>query len=187
MSLGGNAFQDPLDIVEESHIEHLVRLVEHDGAYGIETQCSTPKVIHDTSRCSDDDIHRVPQSAQLALDRLSTVERDDPCLEIATESVDSLRNLDRQLTCWGQDERLWPVPIGCQSLEDRQCEGCRLAGSGVCLHDRIAASQEYWDGLALYWQGVLEADGTKGFEQLSAQTEHSEGVRTRRRDLCHTH
>ena len=48
--------EDPLDVLDEAHAEHLVRLVEHHHADGVEAQRAAPQVVHDPARRADDDV-----------------------------------------------------------------------------------------------------------------------------------
>ena len=42
--------EDPADILEEAHVQHLVGLVEDERADGLQLEVATPHVIHDAAR-----------------------------------------------------------------------------------------------------------------------------------------
>ena len=55
--LGRRVGQDPLDVLDEAHAQHLVGLVEHDGLDAREVERAAPQVVHDAARRADDDVH----------------------------------------------------------------------------------------------------------------------------------
>jgi len=54
---GRHLAQDPLDVFEEAHVQHLVRFVEDDHANRIESKGAATQMIHDASGRADDDVH----------------------------------------------------------------------------------------------------------------------------------
>ena len=77
LARGRRALDDLLDIVGEPHVEHLVRLVEHEHADPVETQCRAADVIECPARGGDDDMRATIESAELLLHGRAAVERDD--------------------------------------------------------------------------------------------------------------
>ena len=71
----GRLLEDPLDVVDEAHAQHLVGLVEHHHAEPVEAQRAAPQVIHDPAGGADDHVHAALEPPLLALDRLAAVDR----------------------------------------------------------------------------------------------------------------
>ena len=46
LALGRRFLEDPLDVVDEAHAQHLVRLVEHDVTHRVELDRPAPHVVH---------------------------------------------------------------------------------------------------------------------------------------------
>ena len=66
----GDRVQDELDVVYESHVEHGVRLVEHDELDPAEVEAAALDVVHYPSRGAHHDVDAVVQ--RLEAGRLST-------------------------------------------------------------------------------------------------------------------
>ena len=57
LPIGRGLLQDPFDVVDESHAQHLVCLVQHQAAEPIEAQGLAPHVIHYTTGRTHHDVH----------------------------------------------------------------------------------------------------------------------------------
>ena len=57
--------QDGLDVLDESHVEHLVSLVEHPEPEFLEGERLAVEVVLDAARGADDDVAALPQRALL--------------------------------------------------------------------------------------------------------------------------
>src|SRR5215203_337477 len=74
LTFGRSLLQDPLDVLNESHVEHLVRLIEDEEANVIQFQRAPAHVVHDSSRRADHDLHAALQTAELSLVRLAAID-----------------------------------------------------------------------------------------------------------------
>ena len=68
--------EDILDIITESHIEHLISFVQNEHADRVKVKGPAFDVINHTTRSTDDNLHTAFEGTKLALDRLSAVNRD---------------------------------------------------------------------------------------------------------------
>jgi hypothetical protein len=96
--------QDRFEIFGEAHVEHLVCLVEDDHRDVVELQCATLDVVKRTARGCDHNVDAVVEGAELALDRLATVDREHPGVDASAVAVGGVTNLDGELTGWGKDQ-----------------------------------------------------------------------------------
>ena len=94
--------QDPLDVLDEAHVEHLVGFVEDEEADVVELQRAAAHVVHDPAGRADDDLDAALQPAELPLVRLAAVDRQRLDLLVAAVLVQRLGDLDRQLARRGR-------------------------------------------------------------------------------------
>ncbi len=57
--------EDPFHIFNESHLQHLIGFVEHDGFEVLQVQSSATHVVHNTARRTNHHMHATVQIAQL--------------------------------------------------------------------------------------------------------------------------
>ena len=74
--LARNKGQNALNVLAEAHVEHFIRLIQYDGCQMVQLECMTMDVIHDTTRCADDDFRTAAQLRNLVLNRLTAVYRN---------------------------------------------------------------------------------------------------------------
>ena len=150
LAAAGRLRQDPLDVLDEAHAQHLVGFVQHDQLQRGQVQRAAPQVVHDAPRRADHDLHAAAQALQLFLDRLPAVDRQHAHgAEPAGVGVQGLGHLDGQLARGGQDQRLHRAGVGVELLQDGQRKGGRLAGAGRRLADHVAPGEQQRDRLAL--------------------------------------
>ena len=142
LPLGRGLLQDPLDVLDEAHVEHLVGLVEDEEADVVEVERAAAHVVHDAAGRADHDLDAALQAAELPLVRLAAVDRQRLDLLVAAVLVQRLGDLDRQLAGRAEDQRLDRALLGIDRLDDRQPEGGRLAGAGLRLGDDVAPGQQ---------------------------------------------
>src|SRR5690606_41892906 len=64
----------PIYVFEETHAQHLVGLVEHDGREGVEAEGAAAQVVHHAPRRPDDHVQTAAQPADLLADGLAAVD-----------------------------------------------------------------------------------------------------------------
>ena len=64
-----------INIVNEAHIQHLIRFVEDDGGKMAQVDGAALHMVNETTRRGDDDLRAFAQTAQLAFHILAAVNR----------------------------------------------------------------------------------------------------------------
>jgi len=149
LAAGGRQREDPLDVLQEAEVEHLVGLVEHHEAALVQHQRVAPNQIQDAAHRADDDVPARSQLRLLVADRRATEDGDHVDAGVRPIRAQRLRHLDAELARGRQHERLHGGLGRVDVLEDRQAKSSCLAGSGLRLADHIAALQERRDRLLL--------------------------------------
>ncbi len=75
LTLGGVWPENPLDVFDETHPQHFVGFIEHDGFQPAELQRAAAHVIHQPARRTDDHVHAAFQLPQLHRVILTAVHR----------------------------------------------------------------------------------------------------------------
>ena len=171
LTFGRSLLQDPLDVLDESHVEHLVRLVEDEEADVIQFQRAAAHVVHDPARRADHDLHAALQTAELPLVRLAAVDRQRFDVLVAAVFVQRLGDLNGELACRRQDQRLNRALLGIDGLDDGKPESGRLPRSGLRLGDHVPAGKKGGDDLDLNWRGGFVADVLDRFQQRGVEAE----------------
>jgi hypothetical protein len=168
--------QDRLDVVDESHPQHLVALVEHDGLEVGEDETAAAEMIEDPARRPHDHVHAVLEAPELLVHRLTAVHgQHAQARQVLAVGVRRLRDLDRELARRCQHQRLELGPADVETLEDGQREGGGLAGSRLRLADEVAPAQERRDGAALNGGRRFVAELRQRRQDGRAETELGEG------------
>ena len=145
--------------VLESHVQHLVGLVEHHVVHVLEFSLSALHEVDESSRCSCDDLCAVAQRPYLLLDAGAAVDSGDVHVgNILRELLEVVADLQAQLAGRTQDDGLSLVARRVDALKEWNAEGGCLSRS--CLrqgYDVVAITQEIGDYFFLYWHWLFEA------------------------------
>ncbi len=106
LPFGRGLLQDPLDVLDEAHVEHFVRFVEDEEADVIELEGAAAHVVHDATRRADHDLRATLQAAELPLVWLPAVDRQRLDVLVAAVLVERFRDLNGELARGRQDQRL---------------------------------------------------------------------------------
>jgi hypothetical protein len=104
--------QDGVEVLGETHVEHLIGLVENDEARVVQAQRAALQVIDRAPRRRDHDIHAALKAAKLMTDRLAAVHGQDLDLEAAPIPMHRLPDLHRKLAGRHEDQALGPSGPG---------------------------------------------------------------------------
>ena len=129
--------EDLLDVLQEAEVEHLVGLVEHDEAAGVQHQRMAADQVLDAADGADHDLAAGAQLRLLAADRRAAEHRDDVDTLALPVGAQRLGDLDAQLARRRQHESLDVALVGIDVLQHRQTEGRGLARAGLRLADHV--------------------------------------------------
>ena len=163
--------QDFLDVVAKTHVEHAVRLVEHDEFQRVESQRPAIHVIHHAARRADHDLHAGLEGAKLPVVALSAVDRHLAHALLEERQLPGLLgDLHRQFARWAEDQHLNDAARGVDALDGRDREGRGLARArGGLTHD-ITAGQGHRNHGGLDRRGLLKPHLGDGFQDLGGHT-----------------
>ncbi|MEZ5225143.1 MAG: hypothetical protein R2710_00305 [Acidimicrobiales bacterium] len=139
LAVGRCLFENGLDVFGEPHVEHLVGLVENDGADLIEFERVALDVIERTAGGGNHDVHATIEGAELPTDGLAAVDRHHLDPEIAPVAGKRLAHLYGQLPRRYEHQRRrdrgGPRP---DAVEDRQRKRGRLPRARCRLPEHVA-------------------------------------------------
>ena len=167
--------EDLLDVLEEAEVEHLVGLVEHDVAAGVQQQRVARDQVEHAADRPDDDLALLLELRLLGADRRAAEDGDGVDALAGAVGAQRLGDLDAELARRGEDERLDLAVLGVDELDHRQAEGGGLAGSGLRLADHVAAVEQLGDRLLLDGAWILVADVVKRRENGLGKSERVKG------------
>ena len=153
----------------------MVRLVQHEGLDTVEAQLALLLQVQQAAGTADDDLRSSPQRIDLFLGGY-TAENGHGLDAREAGQVANLRvDLARQFAGRRHDQDPGSGSIvGQEFLEQRQCEGRGLAGSGLGQAQDVAALEGSGNGAHLDRARFHEADGLDAALELGAQREVGE-------------
>jgi hypothetical protein len=180
--------EDPLELVAEPHVEHLVGLVEHGRAQPLERQRAAAEVVTQPARRPDHEVWAARQRLVFALDvHPADAGRDRPA-RLRVQPGQLARDLHRQLAGRRDDERERPLrgallardlrePLGIaeQGRRDREPERDGLARAGLRRHHQIRRRVADLEDRALDRRRLGEAAIDQREEQGRVRTEERHG------------
>ena len=177
LPLLGQALHDLHDVVIEAHVQHAVRLVQHEERHAGQVHVSQAEVGDEASRRGDDHVRAQRQALLLLLEEDAVVAAVDGHARHGQEVGESLHllvNLLGQLAGGGHDDAVDGV-LGVsafgQFVEDGQHVGGGLAGARLCHGYQVAALEDDGDGLLLYGGALFEAHGVQCVQHLVVQVQ----------------
>ncbi len=157
--LGGGG-DDLLHVVDEAHVEHPVRLVQHETLDVREVDRTAAEVIEKSARCRHENVAAEAQLDRLARDRGPAVNHER--LDRRGRSIPMDRGADLLGELAGrrddQAARVIGMLAGRQTLHDRQTVRCGLPGAGVGRSEHVLSLQGGRNGQALDFRGCRVAD-----------------------------
>ena len=158
LSAAGHQRRDLAQGVDKAHIQHLIRLVEHQKPGLVQAHGLALQMINQPPGCRHQDIHPPAQPFGLHRHRLPADHKADAQMGLAGKGEQGIGNLACQFPCRRQDQRPRGLgrragPGGQQFLHDRQAKCRRFAGAGLGQPHDIAARQRLGDGPGLDRRG----------------------------------
>ena len=159
--------QDFVQLVLEAHVQHLVRLVQHQMPNPIQLHRLALGEVDQATRRGDDHVARLFQLGDLGGDVGPAVHRDGPNpLLVFRKRFELFGDLLPEFARRREHQRLHVVPLGVEVVEKRQAKGGRLAGACLGQSYEIPVSlKQQRNGLRLNVGGRLEAHLGDGFQQ----------------------
>ena len=146
--------QELLDVGQEAEVEHLVGLVEHDGACLRQVEVALLGEVDQTTGRADDDLDAGLEGLDLGLVGATAVDGEHPDAALAAGALEVARDLHGELT----RRRRRRGPAACRErranrrrprraattrLQHRHAEAEGLAGAGLGLADDVVAGQRH--------------------------------------------
>ena len=140
MALFRQLAEHPFDVVDEAHAQHLIGLVEHQGAQAGEVEGALAHVVHHPARGADHHLHAPLEPGDLVAEIGAAIDGQHPQVgHLGGEGVKRFGHLDRQFPGGGEHQHLGGALAGVDGGEQGQGEGCRFARARLGLAHQVAA------------------------------------------------
>ena len=140
-----DAPDDPVDVVDEPHVEHPVRLVEDEPADPARREVGRADEVEEPSRRADHEVEPGEELLLLPAHRSAPVKHGDPRSERSSDLLRLGADLQRQLARRTDDERL-QLALRLEALEDRHEEREGLSRSRLGDPDDVVAGERIGQG-----------------------------------------
>ncbi len=96
---------DAANVGQEAHVEHAIRLVEHEDLDVTKIDGALLRMIEQPARCRDDDVDAAPQLVDLRIDADAAVDHGGLERHVLAVVLDALGDLRRELARRRQNQR----------------------------------------------------------------------------------
>ena len=168
--------QDPLDVGQEAHVEHVVRLVEDQDLDAVELGVPLAHQVEQATGAGHDDLGPSAQPLDLGVLVHAPEDRDRAHARVLGEGLELAVDLDGEPHAWREDQGARVRPLLPQAMQDRECEGGRLAGARLGEAEDVAAVDDLADGLGLDGARLLVARLLHGPEDAGVEPEGGEAA-----------
>jgi hypothetical protein len=171
--------EDPPNVREEAHVEHPVRLVEHQDLDAPEVDRPLADMVEQPTGRRDQDLHARAEGLDLRFDRDAAIDHGRAQRNGPPVGPDTGVDLHRELAGRHEDQhpdrvarrREAGVGVLPHPIEDREHECGGLARSGLGCREEVATLEDEWDGACLdRRRGVIALFGD-GREKIGRQAE----------------
>ena len=170
---------DLLDVGDEAHVEHAVRLVDDEDLHAHQHDAAALEVIEQAPRRGDQHVDAAVELLHLVVHRHAADQQRQVQLVIDAVLLEALRHLGGELARRRQDQRARHARARAarlQARDHRQHEPCRLAGAGLGDAEHIPARHGDGDGGGLNGCRRSIACGLYSRLHLRAEAKLSEGL-----------
>ena len=174
--------QDPVELRLEAHVEHPVRLVEHEHLDALEVGVALREVVDEPPGRRDDDLAAFAERLRLPAHADAADDHGATHAPAVAEALELLADLQGELTRRRENERPRPDLAG-EPFQDRQEERGGLAGAGRGGADDVPAFERRRDGLCLDGGRMLEPGALQRAQRLTGQLQICERRRRRQQVL----
>ena len=173
VTVGRHILEYLVDGVGETHIEHLVGLIEHHILYIVALHHPTVHEVDETAWRSNDNLHAMPERAYLRLYRRTTIHGSDmQAVYVFGKVVEIICNLQAQLTSRAEHQCLRHLVLRVYLLQRRNAVGGCLARS--CLRESyhvVAVTKQIGYNLLLNRHGLFKSQFLNGAANLLANAQ----------------
>ena len=168
VSLGWHTSQDGIDALGETHVEHLVGLVQHHVLHGAKFGHLALHEVNQAARRGHDDLYTFLQRTNLRLDARTAIhgQHVQP-FDILGIVFQVVGDLQTQFAGGCHDDSLHFVATGVNLLQHGQSVGRRLACTRLCQrHHVVVVTEQIGNHFFLHRHGADIAhflDGTEDF------------------------
>ena len=138
--------QDAFHVLGETHLQHLVGLVEHQVVQVREVQAALLEMVDDPPGGADHDLRAALETGQLGSVGAATVDGQHVDPQMRAVTAERLGDLQRQFPRRGEHQRLGGAAVGVDLRQDRDRERGRLTGSGLGETHHIRALEHRGNG-----------------------------------------
>ena len=141
--------------MDEAHIQHPVRLVQHHGPVGLHPDRVALHVVGEPARCGHNDLGTLFQRLDLPVDGGTAIQAHGPDAGlVGTQHPQLIGDLNSQFPGGGQNHRLHAFVRGVDMLHDGNAVGKSLTGAGRGLGHHIPPFQHGRDAAGLHRGGL---------------------------------
>ena len=143
-------FDDLRHIVKETHVEHAVCLVQHNGLYLVKRERAALIMVHQPPRRGHDDLRMVFQLLDLSLNLRAAIDHGHAdILIISKQSAQFVADLNGEFARRSENQPLQIFAFRVDMLDHGNAEGERLARAGRSLGDNVFPFHKFRDSLGL--------------------------------------
>jgi len=151
------AAENPLHVVDEAHVEHLVGLIEDEPLQAIQQEDAPGEVVDDPAGSSHDDVHPFVEATDLLVQGDAPVDGGDRHPPRPLQRVELFGDLKGQLPGGCQNQGLDVTCVFVDLFQDGEAEGGCFSCSCLGPSDQVpVAEKEGGDDLLLNGGGKFE-------------------------------
>ena len=158
VTLLGNSGQNSIDILGESHVEHLVGLIEHHVVHSIQLGHLALHQVNQSAGCGHNDVNALLQRTDLRHDIGAAIYRHHMySLDIFGKILQVVGNLQAEFSRWTKHNGLRLMRAHVDALQERNAEGGRLASTCLCqCYNVVSCSQQVGNHFLLHGHRLFE-------------------------------
>ena len=163
-------FKNPLDIVDKSHAQHLIGLVQYQGLQFCQLEGAAAHMVHHPAGCAHYHVHPSLQLAQLPAHIGTAINwQDMKPGQVARIFLEGFCHLNRQFASGSQHKYLRQLLLEIQARQDGQRKSRSFPRAGLGLSKHIGPFKHMGDDSCLDSRGRFVANLYQGFVQGRGQ------------------
>ena len=170
LTLLGHKSNHPVDLFDEAHVEHAVRLVKYQRVQSVKEQRALVQVRQDSAGRAHNDVRPMAQGAELGSEGHTAAERE--YLDVVRASGQTAKlfgDLVGEFARRTEHQRLHLEIFDIELVQQAYAEGGRLAASGLGLRNNIGVLQDRRQALCLYRGHLFKPEFVQVVEHLGAK------------------